>query len=43
MYIVLNVLLDKYVGNNALKIYTANHNVYFTYLILLITSKWSGV
>ena len=28
--IVFNVLLDKYVG--ALKMYTADHNVYFTYL-----------
>ena len=42
-YIVLNVLLDKYVSNNALKIHTADHNLYFTYLILLITCKWSGV
>ena len=28
--IVFNVLLDEYVG--ALKMYTADHNVYFTYL-----------
>ena len=32
LYIVFNVLLDKYVGNNTLKMYTADHNVYFTYL-----------
>ena len=32
LYIVFNVLLDKYVGNDALKMYTADHNVYFAYL-----------